>query len=248
MQLRQSRIQIGTPRAQRKPYRNVHDPLLLQIQEEYAPAQRRADRIAVVLTALLHVAIFVMVFPKGTDRIRDARSEPRLFRVQEVRFVPPEPPRPRHPEQVTAPRVRRVPVPDPTPLEPEPLMLEEASEPTEPDFPAVGPVVSIPDAPPSPGLAPLEIEGDVVAPVRLHAPQPAYPEEARQARIQGVVILQTVIDTLGNVTDVRVLKGLPSGLTDAAIQAVTQWKFRPALLEEQPVPVYYLVTVSFSLQ
>ena len=77
---------------------------------------------------------------------------------------------------------------------------------------------------------------------------PIYPEEARQARVQGVVILQTIINALGKVTDIKVLKGLPSGLTEAAVEAVSQWEFRPATLEGKPVAVYYMVTISFSVQ
>ncbi len=49
-------------------------------------------------------------------------------------------------------------------------------------------------------------------------------------------------------TDVKVLKGLPSGLTEAAVEAVPKWRFEPATLEGNPVAVYYLVTVSFSVQ
>jgi protein TonB len=84
--------------------------------------------------------------------------------------------------------------------------------------------------------------------VRIYSPDPHYPEEARHARVQGVVILQTIINTDGNVTNVKVLKSLPSGLTEAAVGAVSSWRFKPATLEGKPVAVYYLVTVSFSVQ
>ena len=106
----------------------------------------------------------------------------------------------------------------------------------------------IPEGPAGPAIGPMQISGNVLAPVRIHAPDPHYPEEARHARVQGVVILQTIIDKLGNVTDVKVLKGLPSGLTEAAVEAVSSWRFKPATLEGEPVAVYYLVTVSFSVQ
>jgi TonB family protein len=61
-------------------------------------------------------------------------------------------------------------------------------------------------------------------------------------------VVRTIIDTLGNVTDIRVHGGLPSALTEAAIEAASWWPFKPATLDGQPVPVYYMVTVTFNLQ
>ena len=75
-----------------------------------------------------------------------------------------------------------------------------------------------------------------------------YTEEARQGRVQGVVILEAIIDVLGNVEDVKVLKGLPLGLSETAVTAASDWKFRPALRNGDPVPVFYNLTVRFSLQ
>ena len=63
----------------------------------------------------------------------------------------------------------------------------------------------------------------------------------------GVVILETVIDEQGNVTDAKVLKGLPMGLDRQAVEAVKTWKFKPATRDGRPVPVYYTVTMSFQL-
>ena len=85
-------------------------------------------------------------------------------------------------------------------------------------------------------------------PEKIFAPQPPYTEEARQARVQGVVILQAIIDIVGNVTNVKILKGLPGGLADSAVDTVLSWKFEPASLYGDPVPVYYNFTVNFTLQ
>ncbi|MEE2775983.1 MAG: energy transducer TonB [Acidobacteriota bacterium] len=84
-------------------------------------------------------------------------------------------------------------------------------------------------------------------PVRIEAVMPAYTEIARKGQIQGYVVLQTVIDNNGDVDDVRVLKGLPLGLTEAAVGAVTQWKYRPVTLNGKPVAVYFNLTVNFHL-
>lgn len=94
----------------------------------------------------------------------------------------------------------------------------------------------------------LTTEDDGVTPPRaLLKEPPKYTEEAREARIQGVVILGTVIDTSGRVTDIEVLKGLPLGLSEAAAEAVRQWRFEPALKDGKPVSVFYNLTINFRL-
>ncbi len=62
------------------------------------------------------------------------------------------------------------------------------------------------------------------------------------------MIVQAIIDKQGNVTNVKVLKGLPMGLEEAAVDAIKQWRFRPATLNGKPVTVYYNLTVNFKLQ
>jgi len=99
-----------------------------------------------------------------------------------------------------------------------------------------------------PGLGPIMVGGDVKAPRRLYDPRPGYTEMARKARIQGIVIVQATIDERGNVTDARILKGLPMGLDQKALEAVRKWKFEPATLDGEPVPVYYNLTINFTLQ
>jgi len=62
------------------------------------------------------------------------------------------------------------------------------------------------------------------------------------------VIVEAIIDKNGDVTNVRVLKGLPMGLEESATSAVKSWKFKPATLNGRPVSVYYNLTVNFRLQ
>jgi TonB family protein len=95
---------------------------------------------------------------------------------------------------------------------------------------------------------PLQVGGEVLAPVRIHAPQPQYTEAAERARIQGVAIAQAIIDKEGNVTDVKILKGLAMGLDQEAAKAIRAWKFEPATRNGDPVSVYYTITLHFSLQ
>lgn len=225
---------------------NPLDPTILKLVEEEAPANRRAVRLGILAAILFHVVLFLIVFPSYIpEKLYRVGGTPRVYKLQQVHFSPP--PKPKIQRQVAKPKARIVPVPDATPDDPEPLLLEGA-EVSEIDYPEVGISVVVPAGPPGPAIGPMQISGNVLAPVRIFAPDPHYPEEARHARVQGVVILQTIIDILGNVTDVKVLKGLPSGLTESAVEAVSRWRFNPATLDGDPVAVYYLVTVSFSVQ
>jgi protein TonB len=76
--------------------------------------------------------------------------------------------------------------------------------------------------------------------------QPTYPPLARQARIQGVVILQAQISKEGNIENLQLISGHPM-LAPAAIDAVKQWKYRPYLLNGEPVEVETQVQVNFTL-
>jgi protein TonB len=87
----------------------------------------------------------------------------------------------------------------------------------------------------------------MVPPRRIRDIVPIYPAMARTARVQGVVILEAVIDASGRVESARVLRSIPV-LDQAALDAVRQWRFDPARLNNQPVPVVMTVTVNFSLQ
>jgi TonB family protein len=92
---------------------------------------------------------------------------------------------------------------------------------------------------------PLRVGGDVTAPVIISRVEPRYPPEAAKARIAGIVIIEAIIDEEGRVTDAQVLKPLPFGLDQAALDAVKQWRFRPGTLHGEPVPVIFSVTVNF---
>lgn len=103
--------------------------------------------------------------------------------------------------------------------------------------------------PPEPDQGPVVVGGDVQAPQRLTDLVPIYTEPARKARIEGIVILQLTISKGGDVLDVKVLKGLPMGLTDAAVEAARRQKFKPAYRASsgKPVDCLYTVTVQFRI-
>ena len=80
----------------------------------------------------------------------------------------------------------------------------------------------------------------------IHQVQPVYPQLARQARIQGTVILLAVITTDGRIDSLRVESGHPL-LTPAAVDAVRQWRYQPTILNEQAVEVATQIQVIFRL-
>ena len=80
----------------------------------------------------------------------------------------------------------------------------------------------------------------------IHDVAPQYPPEAGRARIEGAVVLMAVIGKDGNVQDVRVESGLPL-LAQAAIDAVKQWRYRPYLLNGEPVEIDSRITINFTL-
>lgn len=75
---------------------------------------------------------------------------------------------------------------------------------------------------------------------------PEYPQEAKDQRIQGAVVLRVTIDQLGDVAAAELISGHPA-LAPAAIDAVKQWKYKPYLLNQQPVQVETQVVVDFTL-
>jgi protein TonB len=95
--------------------------------------------------------------------------------------------------------------------------------------------------------AAIRIGGQIREPRNLRRINPAYPDIARAARVQGLVVLECTLTPQGRVSDVRVMSGHPL-LSPAAVRAVEQWLFTPTLLNGVPVPVILTVTVRFGLR
>jgi protein TonB len=95
---------------------------------------------------------------------------------------------------------------------------------------------------------PVPISGEIVEPFEVFRLNPVYPEAARRARIQGTVILEAVITKMGEVQSVRILRSAHPLLDRAALDAVPQWRYKPAKLNGRPLAVYLTVTVHFQLR
>ncbi len=106
-------------------------------------------------------------------------------------------------------------------------------------------------APPPPPPAvrptgPIRISSGMKEPRLLSAPPVLYSPIARQARVEGTVILDAIIDEQGNVTQVHVISG-PALLLASALKAVSERKYEPTFLDGQPVSIRLNVTVEFHL-
>jgi protein TonB len=148
--------------------------------------------------------------------------------VEPLEVPPPPPPPPPSPAPQREP-------PDTRPV--------TRPEPPEPVRPSADAAQERAEAPPA---KPVRVGGAMREPRKIKNVSPIYPDIARQARVQGVVILEATIGPGGDVTAVRVLRGIPQ-LDQSAIDAVTQWVYEPTLLNGVPVPVVMTVTVNYKL-
>jgi protein TonB len=92
----------------------------------------------------------------------------------------------------------------------------------------------------------LRVSAGVQASKLISQPKPMYPPIAKQARVQGTVVLAATISKSGTIDNLRVVSGHPM-LTQSALQAVRQWRYQPTYLNGEPVEVETTINVNFSL-
>ena len=97
------------------------------------------------------------------------------------------------------------------------------------------------------GGGPRRIGGGVSAPQVIFSVEPEFSEEARKAKVAGNVLVNLWVDTSGNPSHVRVIRGVGMGLDEKAIEAVRQYKFRPAMENGKPVLVELNIEVNFQM-
>jgi len=99
---------------------------------------------------------------------------------------------------------------------------------------------------------PATVKGFQLKEVDTHAeilarPEPKYTEAARRVGVQGVVVLKVLLGADGQIARIRVVKRLPYGLTESAIHAACEIKFKPAVKDGQQVPMWASMEYGFSL-
>ena len=245
---------------------------------------RKPLRTAAILAILFHILLFLIVFPSFGDTVliptQDvlvlkslARPAALLGGGERPKAAPPKPE-----PVIVKPKPILVPIPDPTPLAPEPIRKLEAEKTpqirkeltTELDLNDIqappGPVgtggrgqgkgVGTGTGPAS-GAGPATGDGSgvykygsgVSNPVPIVQTTPSYTDDAIKAKVQGVVWLQAIIRKDGSVDSFKVLRALGHGLEEQAIQEIaSNWRFRPGTLNGNPVDVLATIEVQFNLR
>jgi periplasmic protein TonB len=115
-----------------------------------------------------------------------------------------------------------------------------------------GVVGGLPEPPPPPPelaeRAPVRVGGQIRPPILLHRVEPVYPPAAAASRLQGVVILEALVDRDGTVADVKVLRSAGSVLDREALSAVRQWRYSPLVLNGQHLRFVLTVVLAFSVE
>lgn len=110
-----------------------------------------------------------------------------------------------------------------------------------------GIINSTPIAVPKIAVSRVRVSSGVTQGLKVHDVQPQYPQMAKIARVQGPVVLAAIIGKDGAIQNLRVISTASPLLNQAALEAVKQWKYRPYILNGEPVEVDTTITVNFTL-
>jgi periplasmic protein TonB len=230
----------------------------------------RRNPLDLVASLLLHILIVgvVILIPLLFTRTID------LSQFEQTFLVAPRPPAAAPPPAQEAKAVKAVarPIPQQAVTQPVaiPAKIRVVHDEAPPDAGALGVEGGVPGGvpggvlggiiggtgnvappPPPPAAHPtheiMRVGGDVKEPQVIYAPEPAYPVLARTGRIEGVVIIDAVIDETGRVVQERAISG-PALLMKAALDAVSQWRYQPTILDGEAVSIRMHVTVKFRLE
>lgn len=100
---------------------------------------------------------------------------------------------------------------------------------------------------PTSDRTPYKIGGAVSPPSCISCSDPEYTEAARRARLEGTMVLWVIVNEEGKAERFRIREPFGMGLDDAAVEAVREWEFRPAMRDGKPVPVYMTIEVNYHL-
>lgn len=217
-----------------------------------AEDDRRSRQVALLAALVIHLLLITITIPSFRS-FHMPEDKPRQV-VYVSRWLPPPPKRPPVTRAVAQENLaaRRVPVPDPSPDEPEPVR-EPLPEPEPIEIPPdVEVILGAPEPPPL-REAPVRAGfGGVTYPVLIEGSRviPVYPELARLARVETTLILEAVIRKDGTVGELKVLRSPAPGLgfEEAAVAAVRQWRYKPGVQDGRPVDVYFTVVVEFDIE
>ena len=165
----------------------------------------------------------------------DAPAQPGVVKTidEDAVFVNTRTPKPAPPKPATAENV-------------EPAAPDAVSADSHSNDQAISGLMSMPSSVPQPGPHTLRVSQGVSQGLLIKKVAPVYPTRALQTHVQGSVQLLATISKDGDITSVKLISGEPL-LGQSAIDAVKQWKFRPYLLDSQPMEIQTQITVNFKL-
>lgn len=216
--------------------------------------------IAAHVLVLLGVLIASTLAPDLLPTPREALAFYEPARTVDI-VLPPPPPRPQPrsvaPQQLPSVSPDAAPLVAPAIITPETGLESRARADIVPGLVGIesgtagldavaGHAAMPPPPPPGPNPA-VRLHSGITPPRKVFDVAPKYPELARAAHVEGIVIIEATIDLAGHVESARVLRS-KEPLDQAALDAVLHWRFAPALLNGEPVPVVMTVTVNFKLQ
>lgn len=215
-----------------------------------AHSEGQYSKVALLIAMAITLFLIWSPLPNLSGRVFASTVEENKPQKRKVLKPPPE--KPLDKIQTKEKKAKKVPMPDLTPDEPEPLV--EPDPPPEPDImPTDDWEIGIPDAPPEPAGDSIARVGQVGVepPVFTKRVKPNYPERAAKIKLQGYVILEAILRKNGNIDDIKVLRGLGKGkfgFEDEAIAALRQWKFLPGKVNGRAADVRMTLKIDFILQ
>jgi TonB family protein len=243
------------------------DPLNIYLDSD-VPDDRRALWTACTVAILFHALLLVIRFAADIRIHLPEDRHPLLQQLAPLRLLDAGGKTAVSPPRMSRDKPKPQPVyfPDPTPEDPEALEsiqpdpIPRFSFDIENEF-SIGEISGPPGSGTGPrgntgtgGGAPggtgkvYPLQGGVQAPVLLHREIPLYTEQARRARVEGIVVIQAIVRRDGSVDSFRVIRGLGHGLDESAIHTIaTRWRFKPGTLNGEEVDVLATIEVSFRL-
>lgn len=225
-----------------------HSPMMAIAFEDAGDQAHVKGSLAVALVAtLLLIWVPMPKFQAKVYTVNQAENKPQKRKV-----LKPPPDKPLERVEVQEKRAKKMPMPDLTPDEPEPIVQPEP--PPEPDISYTDDwEIGIPEGPPEPQADTIARVGTVgvEAPIFTHREKPEYPERAAKIKLQGYVILEAILRKDGGIEDIKVLRTLGKGkfgFEDSAMDALKKWKFLPGKVNGQPADVRMTLKIDFILQ
>jgi TonB family protein len=212
------------------------------------PGDGRIFARALVLAVAVHVVFLFVDLPRSKRIPVPTPTTQSAPAIRDIDLMPPPIRQPR--TNPTRSSVRLIPVAEPELDLTDPLIEPSVPVPP-PDFDSATFEPRIEQIAPPPSDPRITGSDGVTNPTLIADSQvrPDYPEPARQARLQGNVILEAIIRADGTVGEISVLRCTQphAGFEEAAIDAVRQWLYEPATQNGRPVDVYFTVVVEFQL-